>query len=36
MKSNEQDLAALSALMDGEEQELELRRLLASGVEDPV
>ena len=36
MKTNEQDLAALSALMDGEAQELELRRLLASVAEDPV
>lgn len=36
MKTNEQDLAALSALMDDEAQELELRRLLASVAEDPV
>jgi len=36
MKTNEQDLAALSALMDDEAQELELRRLLGSVSEDPA
>jgi len=36
MKTNEQDLAALSALMDDEAQELELRRLLSSVSEDPA
>jgi len=36
MTTSEQDLAALSALMDGEAQDLELRRLLGSVESDPA
>ena len=36
MKTRDDDLEALSALMDGETQELELRRLLGSIDADPA
>ena len=35
MTTREEDLVALSALMDGETQDLELRRLLGSAASDP-